>query len=92
MQAEILQNKFEGFVLAGGKSSRMGKDKARLKIGNETFTERAAKILSPVCKGRVKIVLNQYQKAEDFPAFDCVRDHFSEHGAPGGLHLSLIHI
>lgn len=89
MQAEIPQNKFEGFVLAGGRSSRMGTDKARLKIGRETFIERAAKILSDVCRGRVKIVFNQDQEAEDFPAFECVRDHFSERGAPGGIHAAL---
>lgn len=89
MQTEIPKDKFEGFVLAGGKSSRMGTSKAFLKIGNETFIERAVKTLTPVCKGRVKIILNQNQSALDFSDFDYVRDIFLERGALGGIHAAL---
>ena len=56
-----MENSFTGFVLAGGKSSRMGKDKAFLQIENETFLERAITTLSTVCENRVKIVLSQNQ-------------------------------
>jgi len=34
-------------ILAGGKSSRMGTDKATLQVGNETLIERLVRILSP---------------------------------------------
>lgn len=38
-----------GFVLAGGRSSRMGQDKALLKLGGEALVERCLRRLSEVC-------------------------------------------
>ena len=38
-----------GFVLAGGKSSRMGRDKALLELDGELLIERALRKLSAVC-------------------------------------------
>ena len=88
----MFENLFEGFILAGGKSSRMGEDKAFLKIGNETFLERAIKTLSTVCENRVKIVLNQNQTnlTEKLPSdvpyiFDIVENR----GALGGIYTAL---
>jgi molybdenum cofactor guanylyltransferase len=37
--------KFEGFILAGGRSSRMGRDKAMLEIDGVTMIERAIDLL-----------------------------------------------
>ncbi len=77
---------FEGFILAGGKSSRMGADKYALKIGSENFLERAVKTLSKSCES-VKIALNQTQNVET----NCkiVRDIYPNRGALGGIHAAL---
>ena len=81
-----MQSDFTGFVLAGGKSSRMGKDKFSLEINGETFLDRAVNVLKPVC-AEVKIVLNQTQQIETDLSF--VRDVYAERGAPGGIHTAL---
>src|SRR5262245_5622258 len=41
-------NDIEGFVLNGGKSSRMGSPKGALRIGGQTLVERAAEALRSV--------------------------------------------
>lgn len=90
MTSEKRINKFEGFVLAGGKSRRMGTDKAMLEFGDKTFLQRAWEVLSPVCEGRVRIVLNRNQPAADFSSFDIIRDIFPERGALGGIQAALV--
>ena len=81
-----MKNNFEGFILAGGKSSRMGADKFALEIGGETFLTRAVKVLQPVCES-VKIVLNQTQNIETSQPI--VRDIYAMRGALGGIHAAL---
>ncbi len=80
-------NNFTGFVLIGGKSSRMGADKFALNLNGETFLERAVKTLKPIC-GNVKIVLNQTQNIET--NCEIIRDIFTERGALGGIHAALV--
>ena len=83
---------FSGFVLAGGKSSRMKTDKAFLKLGGETFLTRAVKTLQSVCENRVSVVLNRTQNSfiellpDDVPH---IFDVFENRGAPGGIHAAL---
>jgi molybdenum cofactor guanylyltransferase len=84
-------NDLSGFVLAGGKSSRMKTDKAFLKFKDETFLGKAFKTLAPLCKN-VKIVINKDQKKkfeEAFPHFDFVFDIYTMRGALGGIHAAL---
>ena len=46
----------EGFILVGGKSSRMGTDKAGLFIGGSTMLERAAGALAAIAVDRISVV------------------------------------
>jgi molybdopterin-guanine dinucleotide biosynthesis protein A len=83
---------FTGYVLAGGKSSRMGVDKAFLEINGQTFIERAVKNLSEACENRVKIVLNRNQThfIEKLPVeVRHIFDEYENRGALGGIQAAL---
>lgn len=89
--SRLHSNRISGFVLAGGKSSRMKTDKAFLKFKDETFVERAFKTLAPLSKN-TKIVINKEQRTkfeEAFPQLDFVLDLYTSRGALGGIHAAL---
>jgi molybdopterin-guanine dinucleotide biosynthesis protein A len=80
----------DGFVLAGGKSSRMGTDKAHLQLGGVTFAERAVSVLRLIAGKRVYFVENEKTFKEDLlPEVSRVFDVFPERGALGGIHAAL---
>ena len=73
------------FVLAGGKSSRMGRDKAFLEFDGSTLLQRAlalARLVAP----EVCIVGNAQQFS---PFASAVEDIFRDHGPLGGIHAAL---
>lgn len=76
----------EGFILAGGASSRMGTDKARLRLGAETFVERIAHALAPVAR-RVSVVSAKPDAREW--GLPVVKDIYEGAGALGGIHAAL---
>ncbi len=76
----------EGFILAGGASSRMGEDKSRLSLGGRTFVERVADALRPLA-ARVSVVSSR-PDASSF-GLPVVRDIHEHRGALGGLHAAL---
>ena len=73
------------FVLAGGTSSRMGSDKAFLRLGEETLLSRALKLAGAVAS-EVCIVGD----AKKFAVFgQVVEDVYRERGPLGGIHAAL---
>lgn len=73
------------FVLAGGKSSRMGEDKAFIKFKGSTLLNRALQLASQVAS-EVRIV----GAIEKFSGFaKTVPDIFAGRGPLGGIHAAL---
>jgi molybdopterin-guanine dinucleotide biosynthesis protein A len=73
------------FVLAGGKSTRMGRDKALLEIDGEALLVRILK-LARLIAPEVRIIGDAKRFA---PWGDVVEDIYPEHGPLGGIHAAL---
>ncbi|MDQ3253880.1 MAG: molybdenum cofactor guanylyltransferase [Acidobacteriota bacterium] len=78
----------DGFILTGGASSRMGADKAHLRLGGLSFVERIARALHAVTM-RVSVVSSKAD-AEVW-GLPVVRDVHAGCGAIGGVHAALAH-
>lgn len=81
--------KMTGAVLAGGQSSRMGRDKTLVEIDGTPFVLIVAKVLSVVCE-RVMIIGNQPDRFQSF-GFQVFEDIFQNSGPLGGIHSALVH-
>lgn len=76
----------EGFILAGGASSRMGEDKSRLSLDGRTFVESAAEALR-VITPKVSVVSSRpAAESHGLPVINDLREGV---GALGGLHAAL---
>lgn len=73
-------------ILAGGKSSRMGSDKALLKIKNETFIEHLMEELSGFGE---KLIARGDNGGVFSTDWTVLPDIYKEHGPLGGLHSAL---
>lgn len=85
-----MNGNFKGYILAGGKSSRMGSDKAFLPLKDETFLTRSINLLSNF--GETKLVLNRLHTKfiNRIPAQTAfIFDQFEGRGALGGIHAAL---
>jgi len=86
---------FDGYVLVGGKSSRMGTNKFALSLGGATFAERAVAAMRKIAAGRVSFIVGANQKDEtaellplDVPR---IADVFPHKAALGGIYTALAH-
>ncbi len=74
------------YILAGGASSRMGRDKGLLEVGGETLIERA---ISSVCS-----IADEVKLVGDHPHLErfgrTVQDQFRGCGPLGGVHAALL--
>ncbi|MEX2366133.1 MAG: molybdenum cofactor guanylyltransferase [Pseudohongiellaceae bacterium] len=72
-------------VLAGGRSSRMGQDKAGLQVAGQSLLDRALTLLAAAGADKV-LIGGQVQ------GYEAVPDRVPHSGPPGGLYSILHHI
>ncbi|MBB1376925.1 molybdenum cofactor guanylyltransferase [Pseudoalteromonas sp. SR43-2] len=102
MKANIKSNMkvkrdFTGVVLAGGKSSRMGSDKADLVLKNKTLLHNACDLLKDAGAKNILIsrnvtnpVKSSSQYSCDYPSEKYVKDIYPNSGPLGGIYSTLI--
>ena len=76
-----------GIILAGGKSERMGKDKALLTVDGETFLTRIARTMRSVFNQVYIISSNGRYRFLNLPVFD---DFYRGCGPLAGIHSGLL--
>ncbi|MEH7390121.1 molybdenum cofactor guanylyltransferase [Bacillus sp. JJ1503] len=82
---EVMQ--VTGIIMAGGRSSRMGTNKALLPIGGKTVIERIVQELSKIVSDLV-IVTNTFEDYQ-FLGLPMVQDHWKDMGPLAGIHAGL---
>jgi molybdopterin-guanine dinucleotide biosynthesis protein A len=76
-------DQIEGFILAGGASSRMGTDKSQLLLDDQILIDRIADSLCSVANSITVVGGNSHPKLRSVP------DVYPKWGALGGLHAAL---
>jgi len=71
--------KIAGVVLAGGLSTRMGEDKAQLRIKQQSLLTRSVELLCSVGLDKVFVSGN-------YPNYDCITDTYPQLGPLSGIH------
>jgi molybdopterin-guanine dinucleotide biosynthesis protein A len=81
-----------GFVLAGGKSSRIGRDKALLPVGDQRLIERVIQRVRPSVERLVVIGgAHNAPQLHDLPADAILMDLKPDHGPLMGIYTGLMH-
>ena len=80
---------FSAVILAGGKSSRMGRDKSFLEIDGETLLARQIRVARE--SGAAEILISG-RPDKDYSTFGCkiLQDEFPDAGPLGGIHSALL--
>jgi molybdopterin-guanine dinucleotide biosynthesis protein A len=81
---QIKISQLQAFILAGGQSRRMGRDKSQLTLENKTFTDRIAETLLELTDS-VTLVGSR----ETNSRYASAPDVYPSWGALGGLHAAL---
>lgn len=84
----ITKNNITGIILAGGKSSRMGRDKAQLTLNNSTFLESIISVLKPYVN---ELIIISDNKEHDKFKIRREEDIIKNSGPLSGLHTGLHH-
>ncbi len=78
---------FEGAILAGGKSSRMGRDKALFELDGEYLIQRTVRVISSVCD-KVRIIADRGERFS-FLGLEVYPDKICGMGPLGGIYTAL---
>lgn len=81
---------FAGFILIGGKSSRMGKDKFSLVLDGKTFLQIAVETLQKAGIEQIFIV-DKSERSALADGLSWIKDIYQNRGALGGIHSALTH-
>lgn len=76
-------------ILAGGKSSRMGQNKALMKLGSKTVIERMIDIVAPIFNE--KIIITNTPGDFKFLGLPVYEDVYKYKGPLAGIHSGLLH-
>jgi molybdopterin-guanine dinucleotide biosynthesis protein A len=80
--------KITGIILCGGKSRRMGNNKAFLKLNGKYIVSHVFEVLSALCK---EIIISTNTKELAFLKGDLVADEFQNIGPIAGIYSALKH-
>ena len=75
-----------GIILAGGKSSRIGRDKAQLEFGGMRLIARSISIIAPLCED---ILISTNNPGLKYLGYPLVSDEHRGIGPMAGLHAAL---
>jgi molybdopterin-guanine dinucleotide biosynthesis protein A len=77
-----------GIILTGGKSTRMGTDKALIEIDRETLLSKAINLCQNFCD---EILISSNSKDHDINGIKRIQDEIENCGPMGGIYSSLKH-
>ena len=84
-----MENKITAYILAGGKSQRMGRDKGLLLLDHKPFIAHICDALKPIVGD--KIVIVSANQDYDFLGHTRIEDIISDKGPVGGIYTALKH-
>lgn len=82
------QHSVSGVILAGGKSSRMGQDKALIQWQGKRLVDYLIAAMEPVCQ---EILISTHLNPKYFPNYQVIRDEFTDIGPLAGIESGLRH-
>jgi len=85
---DIKRDEITGIILAGGRSSRLGKDKGLCQFKDKPLVSYAIEILKPLC-GELIISANHFPEKYAGFGLPVVADEVKEIGPMGGIHACL---
>ena len=84
-----MYNDMTGIILCGGKSSRMGQNKAFLKLGGQTAIERTAALMGSLFAKNILITNTPAEYT--FLNLEMFQDIYKDRGPLAGIHAGLAH-